>query len=225
MAATVPNAAAQIVQQLAQSYADTHREVGSLADRASVTVTGRPCLTTRNTAGYDANQQTTGGLLAEAVTAGSKSSNGAIPYTAYDSQYPIQPPAETGTGLTTADPLSSGGSGDLGGIGGIGGGGGGGGGTPVHATGYPGLAGTAAAAAAVAAPVAARALSGAGMAAGSMPFMPFMPFAGAGMGGDGAGAGGGRRVPSWLVETEDVWGESTPVTPPVIGEDPGPAGR
>jgi hypothetical protein len=46
--------------------------------------------------------------------------------------------------------------------------------------------------------------------AGGMPFMPM-----AGMGEAGAG---GRRIPPWLVETEDVWGESAVVTPPVIGE-------
>ena len=42
------------------------------------------------------------------------------------------------------------------------------------------------------------------------------------MGAMGAGAGGdlgGRRIPPWLVETEDVWGESSAVSPPVIGED------
>jgi hypothetical protein len=51
--------------------------------------------------------------------------------------------------------------------------------------------------------------------AGAMPMMPFMPFAP--MGFDMAGS---RRVPPWLVETEEVWGESSIITPPVIGEDP-----
>jgi hypothetical protein len=41
-----------------------------------------------------------------------------------------------------------------------------------------------------------------------------------GMAGAADGAGTGRRVPPWLVETEDVWGESTPVAPAVLGEDP-----
>lgn len=49
-----------------------------------------------------------------------------------------------------------------------------------------------------------------------MPMVPMMP-----MGGMmGADMGGGRRVPPWLVETEDVWGESSAVAPTVIGEDP-----
>jgi hypothetical protein len=47
------------------------------------------------------------------------------------------------------------------------------------------------------------------------PMMPMMPMNGAG-GGD---MGGGRRIPPWLVETEDVWGESSAVAPSVIGED------
>ena len=41
---------------------------------------------------------------------------------------------------------------------------------------------------------------------------------GAGMGGMGMD-GGGRRIPPWLVETEDVWGESSAVSPTVIGEE------
>lgn len=48
-----------------------------------------------------------------------------------------------------------------------------------------------------------------------MPFMPMMPFAPMGAGGANA-----RRVPPWLTETEDVWGESVVITPPVLGEDP-----
>jgi uncharacterized protein YukE len=55
----------------------------------------------------------------------------------------------------------------------------------------------------------------AGAGANSMPMMPFMPFSP--MGFDMAGA---RRVPPWLVETEEVWGESSIITPPVIGEEP-----
>jgi hypothetical protein len=38
------------------------------------------------------------------------------------------------------------------------------------------------------------------------------------MGGMGMD-GGGRRIPPWLVETEDVWGESSAVSPTVIGEE------
>jgi hypothetical protein len=47
-----------------------------------------------------------------------------------------------------------------------------------------------------------------------MPMMPMSGMAGAGMGGDG-----NRRIPAWLVETEDVWGASAPVSPGVIGGD------
>ncbi|WP_194916422.1 WXG100 family type VII secretion target [Catenulispora rubra] len=45
--------------------------------------------------------------------------------------------------------------------------------------------------------------------------MPMMPMSGmAGGGGDA-----NRRIPAWLVETEDVWGASAPVSPGVIGGD------
>jgi hypothetical protein len=54
-----------------------------------------------------------------------------------------------------------------------------------------------------------------------MPMMPMMPMSGMG-GGD---MGGGRRIPPWLVETEDVWGESSAVAPTVIGEEPDLGGR
>jgi hypothetical protein len=40
-----------------------------------------------------------------------------------------------------------------------------------------------------------------------------------GMMGAGGEAGTARRLPPWLVETENVWGESSAVTSPVIGED------
>jgi hypothetical protein len=53
-------------------------------------------------------------------------------------------------------------------------------------------------------------------AAGRGGMMPMMPMSGMG------GAGGGdanRRIPAWLVETEDVWGASAPVSPGVIGGD------
>jgi hypothetical protein len=48
-----------------------------------------------------------------------------------------------------------------------------------------------------------------------------MPMSGMG-GGD---MGGGRRIPPWLVETEDVWGESSTVAPTVIGEEPDLGGQ
>jgi uncharacterized protein YukE len=54
--------------------------------------------------------------------------------------------------------------------------------------------------------------------AGSTPMMPMMPMSGMG----GSDMGGGRRIPPWLMETEDVWNESSPVAPTVIGEDPLP---
>lgn len=49
---------------------------------------------------------------------------------------------------------------------------------------------------------------------GMMPMMPMSGMAGGGMGGDA-----NRRIPAWLVETEDVWGASAPVSPGVIGGD------
>ncbi|RSM47655.1 hypothetical protein DMA12_08420 [Amycolatopsis balhimycina DSM 5908] len=58
--------------------------------------------------------------------------------------------------------------------------------------------------------------AGAAAAKGAMPMMPMMPM---GMGGGGE-MGSGRRIPAWLVETENVWGQSAPVAPPVIGEEP-----
>ncbi|WP_033261987.1 WXG100 family type VII secretion target [Amycolatopsis vancoresmycina] len=58
--------------------------------------------------------------------------------------------------------------------------------------------------------------AGAAAAKSAMPMMPMMPM---GMGG-GGDMGSGRRIPAWLVETENVWGQSAPVAPPVIGDDP-----
>jgi hypothetical protein len=65
---------------------------------------------------------------------------------------------------------------------------------------------------------AATGAAGGAAAAGSssMPMMPMMPMGGMMGGGD---MGGARRIPPWLVETEDVWGESSSVSPTVIGED------
>lgn len=57
---------------------------------------------------------------------------------------------------------------------------------------------------------------GAAAAKSAMPMMPMMPM---GMGG-GGDMGSGRRIPAWLVETENVWGQAAPVAPPVIGEEP-----
>jgi uncharacterized protein YukE len=47
----------------------------------------------------------------------------------------------------------------------------------------------------------------------------YMPPMGYGMAGADDGMGSGRRIPPWLVETEDVWGESSTVTPGIIGEE------
>ncbi|NUP48584.1 MAG: WXG100 family type VII secretion target, partial [Catenulispora sp.] len=54
-------------------------------------------------------------------------------------------------------------------------------------------------------------------AAGRGGMMPMMPMSG--MAGAGMGDGGNRRIPPWLVETEDVWGASSPVSPGLIGGD------
>jgi hypothetical protein len=105
-----------------------------------------------------------------------------------------------------------------GGGGGIGGGVGGGGVGGVSAptpSASPSMLGAGNVTGDVAAGVAGAAGAAARSATG-MPMMPMMPMSGMG-GGD---MGGGRRVPPWLVETEDVWGESSNVTPSVIGEEP-----
>lgn len=118
---------------------------------------------------------------------------------------------------TTGDKLGSGAGSDTGGVGGGGADLGSGAGdtnvpSPADAlssaptSAGAGLAGAGAAAAA------------AGSAAKSAGFMPAMPM-GAGMMGM-SDMGGGRRIPPWLVETEDVWGESSVVSPTVIGENP-----
>jgi uncharacterized protein YukE len=107
-------------------------------------------------------------------------------------------------------------AGKVGGGGGLGKLGGGVGGFGSHAplpAAHPGMLGGGAAAGSAAAAL--RAAAGAAGAGAAMPFMPFMPMAPMGMGGANA-----RRVPPWLTETEDVWGESSVITPPVLGEDP-----
>ncbi|MDR7275560.1 hypothetical protein [Catenuloplanes atrovinosus] len=105
------------------------------------------------------------------------------------------------------------------------GGGGGGGGVPglslptaPSTSGLPSSPATAAVSTASAvAPGVAAATGGAaaGAARGAMP--PMMP--GAMMGGAPDGGGMGRRVPPWLVDTQDVWGETSVITSAVIGED------
>ncbi|HEY3504949.1 MAG TPA: WXG100 family type VII secretion target [Actinocatenispora sp.] len=111
-------------------------------------------------------------------------------------------------------------TGALSGAGGAGGGGGGdfgggGGGTGEDPSASPTLSGGsptgAAASLGTAGAAAAGATAGKGM--GMMPMMPM----GAAMGAGDMGAG--RRIPPWLVETENVWGETAIVAPPVIGEE------
>ncbi|BCJ49821.1 hypothetical protein Asp14428_12960 [Actinoplanes sp. NBRC 14428] len=65
--------------------------------------------------------------------------------------------------------------------------------------------------------IAAASGGGAGTGAGGMRGMPMIPMMPMGMGG--AEGGGGRRIPQWLVETEDVWGEPAVVTSSVIGDE------
>ncbi|MEV5764032.1 WXG100 family type VII secretion target [Micromonospora sp. NPDC052213] len=105
--------------------------------------------------------------------------------------------------------ISAGGAG-----GGVGGGGGGVDMSPVASQSLAGQAsGPTASGLAGAVGTAAGVAAAKGMAGGFMPAMPFAPM--------GAGdAAGGRRIPPWLVETEDVWGEQSVVTPAVIGEEP-----
>ncbi|MEV0697045.1 PPE domain-containing protein [Saccharopolyspora sp. NPDC050389] len=62
---------------------------------------------------------------------------------------------------------------------------------------------------------AAGAVNAAGSGVGGMPMMPMMPFAPGGQDMSGA-----RRIPPWLVETEEVWGESSVITPSVLGAEP-----
>nr|WP_215549729.1 WXG100 family type VII secretion target [Amycolatopsis sp. CA-230715] len=115
-------------------------------------------------------------------------------------------------------PDAASGSGGVGGLGGLDGGAIGGGagldGTvPAAHTGLSGSTGAGGALSGLAGGAAGAA--GAAAAKSAMPMMPFMPM------GMGAGElGSGRRIPPWLVETEDVWGESSAVAPPVIGTEP-----
>ncbi|MEU6270664.1 WXG100 family type VII secretion target [Saccharopolyspora shandongensis] len=107
-----------------------------------------------------------------------------------------------------------------GGMPGLGGGASLGGGAAVPApTAAAGLSGLAAAPNAMGAAgvlgAAAGAVNAAGSGAGGMPMMPMMPFAPGGQDMSGA-----RRIPPWLVETEEVWGESSVITPSVLGAEP-----
>lgn len=138
-----------------------------------------------------------------------------------------QSAARVRSGLAGGGGLGAGGLGGgalgAGGLGGIGGGGVGGpgdlgaAGTGPSPSAYPGLIGGGGSAGAAAGSLAGPAAGAGATGASGTSGMPMMP-----MGAMGAGAGGdlgGRRIPPWLVETEDVWGESSAVAPPVIGED------
>ena len=133
--------------------------------------------------------------------------------------------AKLPAGLGGAGAPSSGlGGGGIGSpAGGIGGGlGGAGGAAPTPSlsaapSAYTGLAGSGAAPGAGSVAGLAGPVGGAATGTSSGGFMGGMPM-GAGMGGMGMD-GGGRRIPPWLVETEDVWGESSAVSPTVIGEE------
>jgi hypothetical protein len=125
----------------------------------------------------------------------------------------IEDPADLGAEIGSGAGL--GGGGGLGDIGGVGGGGGLS--APVP-TAYSGLvAGPAAGLTAGALGVAAGAAVG--MSSSMTPMMPMMPMHPMHQGGESAAA---RRVPPWLLETENVWGESATIIPSVIGEEPSP---
>ncbi|KAA5830570.1 WXG100 family type VII secretion target [Saccharopolyspora hirsuta] len=97
----------------------------------------------------------------------------------------------------------------------LGGGGGPGAAAPVAAAGLGGAApATNAMGTAGVLGAAAGAANAAGSGVGHMPMMPMMPFAPGAQDMSGA-----RRIPPWLVETEEVWGESSIVTPSVLGAD------
>ncbi len=131
---------------------------------------------------------------------------------------PAGGPPKLGARLAAAGGAKIGGAGGIGAAlrGGVGGGSPGVGGVSAPAPsadpsmlGAGNVSGDVAAGVAGAAGAAARSTTG-------MPMMPMMPMSGMG-GGD---MGGGRRIPPWLVETEDVWGESSVVSPTVIGGEP-----
>ncbi len=130
-----------------------------------------------------------------------------------DNKDAVQKPPVAGKAATDGARIPTGGGGGGGGVGG----GGGGGGADLSPVASQTLAGQAGASAASglggAAGTAVGAAAAKGMAGGFMPAMPYGHMGGA----DAAGA---RRIPPWLVETEDVWGERSVVAPAVIGEEP-----
>ncbi|MET0496567.1 MAG: hypothetical protein ABW000_25875 [Actinoplanes sp.] len=150
-----------------------------------------------------------------------------------DSESAAADVSDSGEGGSGAGGSGAGGSGAGGGGaggGGAGGGGAGGGGAGLSGLGGggglpplpelgglpqadPGIGGTGPEqAGGIAAATGGAAAAGTGGMRG-MPMMPMMPM------GAGGESGGGKRLPPWLVETEDVWGEPAVVTSSVIGED------
>ena len=177
-------------------------------------------------AGFAANQSQGGGAGGAGVPPGTLLPDGTVAGTGQGGLGGPGAPTQPTTGAVpdlTGGPKTGLGAGGVGGIGGgglgggIGGGGLGGLGSGLARTvafsDLSSLAGGAAAA--VAAPAGAvGSMAGAAGMNGMMPMMPMGAGAGAGAGGEG----GNRRVPTWLVETEDVWGETAAVAPGVIGE-------
>jgi hypothetical protein len=206
--------AIRIMNQLAERYVLAH-------ESTPVTPNGRL------TAGRDGpnplfgNMFTAGLAAASAAAAGRFGPLPQVPGFAAPGQVEtVVPPGEAA--LPSADPADVGGeigsAAGGGGFGGLGGGGGGGAGLAAAVpTAHSSL---------VAGPTAGLAAAGAlGLAAGAAvgmnssmtPMMPMMPMHPMNQGGDSAAA---RRVPPWLVETENVWGESAAIIPSVIGEEP-----
>jgi hypothetical protein len=211
--------AIRVMNQLAERYVLAY-------ESTPVTPNGRLTTDSEGPNPLFGNMFTAGLAAASAASAGRFGPLPQVPPFAVPGQ--TEPPALPGeaalgsvdpAGDLPADPGGEIGSGaGGGGLGDIGGGGFGGGGSaaPVP-TAYSGL---------VAGPAAAGLTAGALMAAGAAgmnsnmsPMMPMMPMHPMHQGGDSASA---RRVPPWLVETENVWGESATIIPSVIGEEPTP---
>jgi hypothetical protein len=123
------------------------------------------------------------------------------------------PDGPRGTGSSALGGAGIGSGAKIGGMSGIGGGGGAAPATPTASSSL--FSGQEGASPSVIDGAAAGAAAGGSPSSGMMPMMPM----GGGMGGAGAqGMDGNRRIPPWLTETEDVWGESATISPPVIGQ-------
>jgi uncharacterized protein YukE len=219
------------------AHAEAIRVMNQLAERyvlayesTPVTPSGR--LTATSPDGPNplfGNMFTAGLAAASAASAGRFGELPQVPaFAAPGSSAP--PPASSEASLPSVDDVvdpADAGS-EIGAGAGFGGGGGGGGGIggvggidvpaappPTAHSGMVAGPGVAAGLAAGALGVAAGAAAGVGT--GMTPMMPMMPMHPMNHGGDSAAA---RRVPPWLVETENVWGESAAIIPSVIGEEP-----